>query len=371
MRREPVKPQRQSAFVRLLGANLKDIVRDRSTFFFVMVFPFLFMFLFLFISKTTEDPRYKVGVILPPGAAAEIQSLVAALAEVPSLIVEPLPSESNQEALESGKVKILVEMPPSLADGAIQIRSAADSATQVAFVQALIRDLTRPPGGPTIELEVAAESVNPFEFGMPAVLVMAFFSLATMGTTTPIIQLRERGSLRLLGMTPLPRITFITAHLASRMVIGLGQLIILLVIAFALGKLTLRAVPAVTGIALLGLAMLFALGYTLAGLLPTAEAANGVSGIILPVTLMFCGVILPLEFLPDWMRQIAMAIPITYLGDSLRHLMLGSVPLVPLWATVLILLAATGLLTFTAALTFRWERKTGTKARPFLKGASS
>lgn len=360
-----MKSMTSGAWKQLALTSIRELVRDKATFFFVLIFPFLFMFLFVFIGSTDQDVRYKVGLVQPVDADPAVQEVAAAFRQVSVLEVQELQADEMESILQRGSLKVGVSLPPTFSGPQpIRISSSADSNAQAALVQAILRDMTRPPGGPSIESSVASEGVNAVDFGLPAVLILAFFSLATMGTMAPIIQMRERGSLRILGLTPLPRSTFILAHLSARFVLGLVQLTILLSIAYVLDKLPVNRLPAIIGMSVLGLLMLFSLGYALAGLVPSVEVANGVGGGMMPIILMFCGVMMPFEVLPEWVATAARFIPVTYLGDALRTLILGSTPMFDMWVSVLVLAVSTAAFAALATVTFRWDRRQERKSTP-------
>ena len=67
------------------------------------------------------------------------------------------------------------------------------------------------------------------------------------------------------------------------------------------------------------------------------------------------GIFFPLEFLPEALRTVAAAMPLTYLGDALRQVMVQGTPWVPLGVDLAVLAAwfLGGLLI--SARFFRWQ----------------
>jgi ABC-2 type transport system permease protein len=67
------------------------------------------------------------------------------------------------------------------------------------------------------------------------------------------------------------------------------------------------------------------------------------------------GIFFPLEVLPDWLRNVATLMPLTYLGDALRQTMVGGAPFVPLPVDAAVL---GGWLVVTLGISarfFRWQ----------------
>ncbi|GIH89442.1 ABC transporter permease [Planobispora siamensis] len=174
---------------------------------------------------------------------------------------------------------------------------------------------------------------DPMRAGIPAVLMMAFMSLAFFGTATPLISLRQKGTLRMLGTTPLSRTTFILAQAPVRFAIAIGQLAALSAAALATGFLEPSAIGRLLVTCALGLAMLFAVGYLVAARMRNAELANGVLALAMPVLLMLSGVFLPLDILPGTVRAVAEHLPTTYFADALRQDLVGVAggPIVIAW----------------------------------------
>ncbi|MBG0827787.1 ABC transporter permease [Planomonospora sp. ID67723] len=198
-----------------------------------------------------------------------------------------------------------------------------------------------------------AGDFDPMRAGIPAVLLMAFMSLAFFGTATPLISLRQKGTLRMLGTTPLNRTVFILAQAPVRFAIALGQLAALSTVALATGFLEPSAIGRLLISCVLGLAMLFALGYMVAARMRNPELANGVLALVMPVLLMFSGVFLPMEIFPETVRAVAERLPTSYFADALRQDLVG-VPggsIVTAW----LVMAGVAIVAATVAVTlFSW-----------------
>ena len=74
---------------------------------------------------------------------------------------------------------------------------------------------------------------------------------------------------------------------------------------------------------LLGLAMLFSFGFLVGGLIRSPDLGNGGPAALMPIVLIFSGVLMPLQDLPATARNVARWIPFAYLGDALRQDLTG------------------------------------------------
>ncbi|MGP4066174.1 ABC transporter permease [Oceanobacillus sp. M65] len=194
------------------------------------------------------------------------------------------------------------------------------------------------------------------EFIIPGIIVMAFFTLAINGTSIPIIQMREKGTLRLIGLTEVNKITFVVSQITARFLLATIQLLILLGVAYVKDMLLLENIIPIIIVSVIGLTMLFALGYLTACLNLSVEAVSGISGGILAPLLIFCGLFMPLTLLPSWIETLSKFIPLTYFGELLRFYLNGEEPSLGILTSYLVLILVTLLLVFLSSRLFRWEK---------------
>jgi ABC-2 type transport system permease protein len=186
-------------------------------------------------------------------------------------------------------------------------------------------------------------------------LFIALMSAAFFGTATPLIGLRQRGTLRMLSTTPLRRRTFILSQVPVRLLLVAVQLVIVGGIAALAGFLDLRDALPVLVSGLLGALMLFGFGYLIAARMRNAEVANGLLAVIMPVTMLFSGLFLPMALMPAVLKDIAEFLPTTYLVDSLSHSFTDSPSLHGIGVDWLVLAGSAIVLSLLAARLFNWD----------------
>ncbi|HET8679320.1 MAG TPA: ABC transporter permease [bacterium] len=125
--------------------------------------------------------------------------------------------------------------------------------------------------------------------------------------------------------------TFVTTALASA---------VLVVVAWgALGvRFSVDAVRAAL-VLLPALIALYGLGFAVAGLVLLAKDPGNLIDMVSYSTCLLSGDRFPVAALPKPLFVLALAIPLTYAFDGIRHVLLGTTSIVPFWAEVGILVA--------------------------------
>jgi ABC-2 type transport system permease protein len=336
---------RSPAFRQLALTNLRELVRDPTTFVSVLLTPLFFLALFFLIATMMGRPATQVGVSAPRSAAP----LVRALGAEDGVQLVPVTRAQGLARLRADRLDVLV----TVAGGRATVTAGSGARTKAAELAAHARRA----GPVTVAASVGDGVPDARRVAIPAGLMLAFAALALFGTASPLIALRQRGTLRLLRTTPMSRLAFVLAQVPARFGIGVGQLTAILALTGVTGQLGGASLGPLLVSALLGLAMLFAVGYCLGGVIRSPEAGNGALAAILPVCLMLSGVLFPLTQMPALMRVLAHVNPLTYFGDALRQALVGVHGSFPLALDWLVMAAVATLLTAVTVRTFRWEEE--------------
>ncbi|MFF4032480.1 ABC transporter permease [Streptomyces sviceus] len=190
------------------------------------------------------------------------------------------------------------------------------------------------------------------DFLTPGVLALAVMSTAFTGQAIATGFERRYGVLKRLASSPLPRWGLMTAKTASVLVTEVLQVILLTVIAFALGWSPHGNPFAVLLLLILGTAAFSGLGLLMAGTLK-AEATLAAANLVFLLLLVAGGVMVPLSKFPAGAQDVLSLLPITALSDGLRDVLQhgagmpwGDLGILAVWAVAG--LAAAGRF-------FRWE----------------
>ncbi|HWI60777.1 MAG TPA: ABC transporter permease [Symbiobacteriaceae bacterium] len=192
---------------------------------------------------------------------------------------------------------------------------------------------------------------------VPGTLALGFLWLGVFGVAPPLVQMREQQVLRRLGATPLPRTTLLGAQVGWRLTTGLLQAVILVAFGTVAYGMRIPASnwPLLLVLIVLGGMVLITLGFALAGLGRSNESVIALGQLVQFPMMFLSGCFVPLEMLPDFLRPVTQAMPLTYLVDGLRQLMVGAEPLFPLWVDFAVLGGCLALLSAVAVRFFRWE----------------
>jgi ABC-2 type transport system permease protein len=106
---------------------------------------------------------------------------------------------------------------------------------------------------------------------------------------------------------------------------------------------------------LLGSLAFIALGYVIASFARTEESANGMTSVVQFPLMFLSGTFFPIDAMPDALKVVARALPLTYLGDGLRQVMVAGTPFAPLWVCFAFLAVWLVVCFGIAARFFRWQ----------------
>ncbi|WP_030858666.1 ABC transporter permease [Streptomyces sp. NRRL S-37] len=190
------------------------------------------------------------------------------------------------------------------------------------------------------------------DFLAPGILALAVMSTAFTGQAIATGFERRYGVLKRLASSPLPRWGLMTAKTLSVLVTEVLQVILVTVIALALGWSPQGGPFAVLSLLVLGTAAFSGLGLLMAGTLK-AEATLAAANLVFLLLLVGGGVVVPLDKFPDAAQDVLGLLPISALSEGLRDVLQhgAGVP----WAGlgILAVWAVAGLAA--AGKFFRWE----------------
>jgi ABC-2 type transport system permease protein len=347
------------ALLPLTLANLRSFVRDRAALFWTIAFPVLFIVLFGTIFSGGGGARFSLAWVDQDATPASAQ-LRAAFDGVTVLELKPATLENALADARDGKLDAVLVVPSGYGKA---VAAATSGSGASALALTLYADPSRTTASGTIAQIVSgvttgvnqavtgrppllavetqpiqsSAALNGASYFVPSILGMAIMQLGVFAAI-PLVQQREKLILKRLGATPLPRWVLVASNVLVRLVIAAGQTAIILAIGIgAFGVQVVGSWLAVALIVALGAVTFTALGYVIASFARTEEAANGITQVVQMPMLFLSGIFFPLVAMPDWMQAIARIIPLTYLGDALRQVMVGGSPFAPLTVCLAVL----------------------------------
>ena len=202
---------------------------------------------------------------------------------------------------------------------------------------------------------VQTQDLSFISYLVPSILGMSLMQLGVFAAV-PLVADRQKLILKRLQATPLRRWQLVGSNVLMRLLIAIVQTVIIV----GVGSLVFNVQVAgnwllIGGLVLLGSLTFIALGYVIASFASTEEAANGMTSVVQFPLMFLSGTFFPIDAMPDALRMVARAMPLTYLGDALRQVMVGGTPFSPLWICVAVLVGWLVVCFGIAARFFRWQ----------------
>ena len=101
------------AFLKLLIADLKQFLRDRTALFFTFAFPILFIFVFGLVFSGAGDVSYKIGLVNNDDSLTG-EGISQILYEIPIFELSEGELNSQLQELEKGELKAVVVIPADI-----------------------------------------------------------------------------------------------------------------------------------------------------------------------------------------------------------------------------------------------------------------
>jgi len=341
--------------------------RDKSAIFWGVVFPLLLMGLIGLVFGGSDNLRFRVGVVASEGDPLS-ESAVAALRAVEVFEVTVEGEEQGLERLRAGERSLVVVLPRLDAgrpngdvvvyydEGNSQVNQAG-----IAIVRQVVDEINQRLTG-RVNLfgvqttGISANEVRMFDFLLPGIIAMTIMQTGLMGVTWVIANYRERLVLKRVLATPFHPFAFVAGLVARFTVVNLIQAIIIFLVAtLVFGAQTVGSLWQLAALALIGSVTFLSMGFAVSALSKTAEAANNLGSLINFPMLFLSGTFWPKEMLPEGIRPIVQALPLTPLVDAMRGVAAMGDTIVAYSGGIAYLLAWSVIGFAVCAWRFRWE----------------
>ncbi len=360
-----------SALIQLYIASVKEFLRDRMALFWTLAFPVFFILIFGVVFSGGGSTSYEVGLALEDSGPVA-SALADAIESVSAFEVSEGSREQLVKQLEEGELRLVLIIPEGLserltrrepADVEVIYDPSSTVTSQIVLtivakvIDSFDRQITQSPPLLSIQqVSVTSDRLSTIDFLLPGILAMALMQLGLFGTAPQLVQLREQQVLRRLGATPLSRTTLLASQVLLRLTIGTAQTVLIIVVGVLIFDITIVGSLVMLALyAFLGAIMFVAMGYMIAGLARSQESVNGITSILNFPMMFLSGLFFPVEVMPQWIRPVVNAIPLTYLADALRQIMVGAPPDYGLGVDAAVLVAWLVGCAVLAVRMFRWE----------------
>ncbi len=356
-----------TAFRAMVVANLKMMVRNRQSLFWLLAFPIMFMILFGYLLNDNAV-SLSIGVV-DANVSPIATQITNTLKTSDGFKVSTGEKDAELKLLDQGKRSLVIVFGPGQGASKVTAHLYYDQSNpqqgQLA-VSAVTQFLTQAnealAGGPQVVAiqtqGVATHDVRYIDFLVPGVLAMAIMNNGLIGLSFSFVIYRERGILRRIKATPFPLSSFILARILTQVIIAVAQSLLLL----GTGKLLFNIQISGDFFSLLGMVMLgslafLSIGFLISGISRNVETSTTLSNAVAFPMLFLGGVFFPIDSAPAWLRPIANALPLSYLANGLRDIMIHGDTILRVWQAVLMLTATTVVGLLLSLRFFRWEAR--------------
>jgi len=352
-----------------LLAQTREFYREFGTLFLNIIFPLMFVSALIFSHYMSPSFKFEMGVVEMRQDRAS-QQFVQALSANPSVAIRSLPSrQAAMAAVEEGDLhaafvvtdsrfeqnqgRVDLIVGPRYEDFSRLMLDAARERMRSGSAAPALFDykLTNP--------NMAEQS--DFTFTFPGMLALALVQLGLFATAVPLLQARERGTLKYLSLTPLTRAELLVGQLGMRVTIAIVQIVLILAAGSMVVDLSTAQWAATLGASLLGVLLLVSIGYAIAG--SAGSLQSGMAIILFANFSMLLGGNIFMDPSSSTVQYvIACIIPISYLADLFRQIITGQSGLWPLWVDVAAVLGWSAAAIGIAMRTFRFDTDLKTRS---------
>ncbi|MGB5491054.1 MAG: ABC transporter permease [Woeseiaceae bacterium] len=327
------------------GRN-REFLRDRSTLAWNLLLPVVLMFGLSFALGGDRN-AYTVGVLQDSDTIVEEQHPFLGMR-----YIKFVPVKDKDDALlkvSRHQLDLLVEL-----GDAPRYWVNPDSAKGHFVELALLQAGTTAP--PTIDKQqITGEAIRYVDWVLPGILGMNMMFSCMFGVGYVVVRYRKNGFLKRLQATPLSSFEFITAQVASRMVL------IMSITVFVYAGTHLFLDTRMDGnfftlflVALVGAISMISLGLVISARVTSEELAGGLLNMINWPMMLLSGVWFSLEGAGELAQNVAKIFPLTHVLTSARAVMLDGASLADVAPSLLALTALSALFIGIGAKVFRW-----------------
>ena len=203
---------------------------------------------------------------------------------------------------------------------------------------------------------IKTKSFNYLDFLVPGVVALALMQTGIFGIAGTLVTYKEKGILRRLKATPLSLTSFVGAGIVMRIVTGIVQTALILVVGMALFKVHVNgSLLFVAILAVVGSGAFVSLGFAIAGVSKNVESAQAVMQVVQMPMMFLSGIFFPMDGAPGWIQPVVKAMPLKYLADALRNVVIDAQGLWSVRLDIIVLVGVTAVFMAVSVRFFRWE----------------
>lgn len=357
----------------LTVASMKMYFRNKTGVFFTLFIPVILIFVFGFLFQSND---FKTDIAITNYSQTELsQKFVQSLKEVKAFTVREVSEGEAADLLGRGQIDLQVIVPDTFGQPDPATRNLKPATIQTYYnegnpqvgqttnlilsqiVAGFNAQVTQAPVVLSVESKgVKTNNLSQIDFFLPGVIAMSIMQLGIFAVAFAFVAYKTTGQLRRIQATPTRPMYFVVAQGASRLIISVVQVLLLLALGmWIFDAHMIGSLLSFLFVAALGSAVFLGIGFAIAGWARDENQATPVAQLIQFPMLFLSGVFFPREGLPQWLESITRLLPLTFLVDALRKIATEGASLWALHSELLGLLVWGVIIYIIATLVFRWE----------------
>ena len=286
-------------------------------------------------------------------------------------------NQSDEEILRNklikGELTLILLLPDDMGDTSktTNIKLLADK-SQINFIEAIKpiinqtligveREISKKIPMFSLEIEdIKSRTQTYLDFLLPGIMAFMLMNLSIAGSGFNVVEFRRRGILKRLFVTPIKPIDFVSAIVIARMVIVLGQLII--IFGFAFFFLDVNIVGSISHlffIIMLSVLMFLTLGFSIGSLAKTQESVGVIASIFIYPQIVMSGVFFPIDTLPEFIQPFSEILPLSIVADAMRSISSDGLLLLAVYKNIIGISIWIVIGTFISTKLFVWKEVAG------------
>ena len=371
-------------YLAFIAVEIKMFYRDRAALFWTLAFPTALMLIFGFLNFDRYDPP-EVGIVDNAGnqASAQLISILRGDEQRPAVLNIPSSQDSTELStdLSEGDIDAVMTIPEGFGTGGqtstsiLEIAFDSRQPQQAFAAQSIIEGALEETFRAVVNVpeqyqldQWASISMTATEaegqgyqgFIVSGIVALSIMQSAMFGVVFTFVRLRSQGVLRRFKATPINPSHFLTAMIATRLIVITVQAYILLMIGSVVLGVTIGPDRPTVWLEMLVMvifaaAVFVTLGLAVSSIANSENSAAPIANVITLPMMFLSGVFFPQSVIPDWLVSIAQFFPLTFLADGMRA-MVNSGESIFAQGGELLGLLVWGIIIFALAIrVFRWE----------------
>ena len=337
----------------LILAHFKTFFREPGILFWAVLFPIIMAWVLgIAFSNKGETVRavYVIGEKIPPALTGEHET---GKETGNPFLLKFIPSKNEEavQAIKRGVISVYIEVAD---DSVIYHFDPHNPDAQLTHLM-LERELTTKANNNFYIQPLETKGTRYIDFLIPGLIALGIMNSCLWGISWTLIEMRMKKLLRRMVATPMKKSVFLSAQIITRIILGITETILLYSFAFYyFGTEIIGSVLALIVVFLAGIFAFSGIAIFAASRTAKSEIGNGIINAVTLTMTILSGIFFNYHNFPDWAIPIIQALPLTILADALRSIFVEGAGFGTVYTPILIL-CATGLLTFLAGLrAFKW-----------------